>query len=73
MRDYREKLVSGWLSDGNVVGGIPVRVRMTNDDKGQSLSLSTEIGDEADLQIGIPLEAVRDIIRVTEKDSANDN
>jgi len=65
MRDYREKLVNGWLSDGNIVGGIPVRVRMTSDDKGQSLSLSTEIGDEADLQIGIPLETVKDIVKVT--------
>jgi hypothetical protein len=65
MRDYREKLVHGWLSDGNIVGGIPVRVRMTSDDKGQSLSLSTEIGDEADLQIGIPLETANDIVKVT--------
>ena len=65
MRDYREKLVNGWLSDGKHFGGIPVRVRMTSDDKGQSLSLTTEIGDDADLQIGIPLEAVRDIIRGT--------
>ena len=68
MRDYREKLVNGWLSDGKHFGGIPVRVRMTSDDKGQSLSLSTEIGDDADLQIGIPLEAVGDIIRVADKE-----
>lgn len=69
MRDYREKLVNGWLSDGKHFGGIPVRVRMTSDDKGQSLSLTTEIGDDADLQIGIPLEAVRDIIRVVDKEN----
>ena len=69
MRDYREKLVNGWLTDGKHFGGIPVRVRMTSDDKGQSLSLTTEIGDDADLQIGIPLEAVRDIIRVVDKEN----
>lgn len=69
MRDYREKLVNGWLTDGKHFGGIPVRVRMTSDDKGQSLSLSTEIGDNADLQIGIPLEAVRDIIKVVDKEN----
>lgn len=69
MRDYREKLVNGWLTDGKHFGGIPVRVRMTSDDKGQSLSLTTEIGDDADLQIGIPLEAVRDIIKVVDKEN----
>ena len=69
MRDYREKLVNGWLTDGKHFGGIPVRVRMTSDDKGQSLSLTTEIGDDADLQIGIPLEAVRDIIKVADKEN----
>lgn len=69
MRDYREKLVNGWLSDGKHIGGIPVRVRMTSDDKGQSLSLTTEIGDDADLQIGIPLEAVRDIIMIADKEN----
>ena len=69
MRDYREKLVNGWLSDGKHFGDIPVRVRMTSDDKGQSLSLTTEIGDDADLQIGIPLEVVKDIIRVADKEN----
>ena len=68
MRDYREKLVNGWLTDGKHFGGVPVRVRMTSDDKGQSLSLTTEIGDDADLQIGIPLEVVRDIIKVVDKE-----
>lgn len=69
MRDYREKLVNGWLSDGKHFGGVPVRVRMTSDDKGQSLSLTTEM-DSKDLgiQIGIPLEAVRDIIKVVDKE-----
>ena len=64
MRDYREKLVNGWLTDGKHFGGIPVRVRMTSDDKGQSLSLTT-VG----IQIGIPLESVRDIIRVVDKEN----
>ena len=68
MRDYREKLVDGWLSNGDVVGGIPVRVRMTSDDKGQSLSLTTELNqNDKGIQIGIPLEAVRDIVKVVEK------
>ena len=68
MRDYREKLVNGWLTDGKNFGGIPVRVRMTSDDIGQSLSLTTEMGaKDLGIQIGIPLEAVKDIIRVVEK------
>ena len=70
MRDYREKLVNGWLTDGNNFGGIPVRVRMTSDDKGQSLSLTTEMNQkDLGIQIGIPLEAVRDIIRVADKEN----
>ena len=67
MRDYREKLVKGWLTDGNNIAMIPVRVRMTSDDKGKSLSLTSEVGDDADLQLGIPLEAVEDIIKVVDK------
>ena len=68
MRDYREKLVNGWLTDGKHFGGIPVRVRMTSDDKGQSLSLTTEMNSkDLGIQIGIPLEAVRDIIKVVDK------
>jgi len=67
MRDYREKLVKGWLTDGNNIAMIPVRVRMTSDDKGKSLSLTSELGDDADLQLGIPLEAVEDIIKVVDK------
>lgn len=68
MRDYREKLVNGWLADGKHFGGISVRVRMTSDDKGQSLSLTTEMNpNDLGIQIGIPLEAVRDIIQVTKK------
>ena len=69
MRDYREKLVNGWLTDGNHIGGVPVRVRMTSDDKGQSLSLTTEMNpNDLGIQIGIPLEAVRDIIKVADKE-----
>ena len=65
MRDYREKLVNGWLTDGSHIGRIPVRIRMTSDERGQHLSFTTEINEEdAGLQIGIPLEDVGSIIRV---------
>jgi hypothetical protein len=37
---------------------------MTSDDVGQSLSLSAY-----NIQIGIPLEAVRDIIKVVDKEN----
>lgn len=68
MRDYREKLVNGYITDGKHFGGIKVRVRMTSDDKGQSLSLTTEMNpNDTGIQIGIPLESVRDIIKVVEK------
>lgn len=70
MRDYREKLVNGWVTDGKHFGGIPVRVRMTSDDKGQSLSLTTEMNPkDRGIQIGIPLESVKDIIRVVDKEN----
>ena len=70
MRDYREKLVNGWLTDGKNFGGIPVRIRMTNDEKGKSLSLTTEMNpNDLGIQIGIPLEAVRDIIKVVDKEN----
>lgn len=62
-RDYREKTVNGWLTDGTHFGGIPVTVRMTNDDMGKSLSLTA--GDS--IQIGIPLEEAEDIIVLAEK------
>lgn len=69
MRDYREKLVNGWITDGEQIGGIPVRVRMTSDNKGQSLSLTTEANpNDMGIQIGIPLEAVMDIIKVVPKE-----
>ena len=70
MRDYREKLVNGWLADGKHFGGFPVRVRMTSDDKGQSLSLTAEMSPKGlGIQIGIPLETVREIIRVVDKEN----
>ena len=69
MRDYREKLVNGWLTDGKDFGMIRVRIRMTNDEKGKSLSLTTEMNEkDMGIQIGIPPEAVRDIIKVVDKE-----
>ena len=68
MRDYREKDVDGWIADITIkdltkmARKCKVTVRMTNDDKGQSLSLSA-----FNIQIGIPLEAVADIVKVVEK------
>lgn len=70
MKDYREKLVNGWLTDGKHFGMIPVRVRMTSDDKGQSISFTTEQNpNDMGIQIGIPLEKVKDIIKVAEKEN----
>ena len=68
MRDYREKDVKGYIADitekklDKMARCCNVTVRMTNDEKGQSLSLSA-----FNIQIGIPLEAVRDIVKVVEK------
>ena len=69
MRDYREKDVKGYICDItkpalNMVEPCKVTIRMTSDDKGQSLSLSA-----FNIQIGIPLEAVRDIIKVVDKEN----
>lgn len=70
MRDYREKLVNGWLTDGKDFGFIPVRIRMTNDEKGKSLSLTTEMNEkDMGIQIGIPLEEVKEIINVAKKEN----
>lgn len=66
-RDYRFKVVKGWIADDSHIGDVNVQVRMTSDERGQSLSLSIEEGDIM-MQIGIPLEKVRDIIRVTKKE-----
>ncbi len=61
-RDYRERKVNGWLSDGKHMGMFPVVVRMTSDNKGQSLSLTA-----GTIQIGIPLEAIEDIVKVVDR------
>lgn len=67
MKDYREKLVDGWLTDGKHFMQIPVRVRMTNDKYGQSLSLTTEMDkDDMGIQIGLPLEKIKDIIEISQ-------
>lgn len=68
MRDYRQKTTDGILSDGWKMKPCWVTVRMTSDDLGQTLSLQAGDG----VQISIPLEGVRDIIRVTEKGDHND-
>ena len=66
MRDYRDKLVQGFVAD--IEKPLPkkceVYVRMTSDEKGQSLSLQAY-----NIMIGIPLESVKDIIRISEKES----
>lgn len=67
MRDYREKDVDGLITDVTECG-LPkkcnVTVRMTSDRIGQSLSLSAY-----NIMIQIPLEQVRDIIKVSERGS----
>lgn len=64
MRDYREKDVKGLLIDAKNMKPNPctVTVRMTSDRIGQTLSLSAY-----NIMISIPLESVREIIRVTER------
>ena len=68
MRDYREKDVEGIIFTAKDQNGFPVpmkanvTVRMTSDKIGQSLSLNV-----GNIMISIPLESVRDIVRVTEK------
>lgn len=69
MRDYREKVVQGMIGDISksvIPNPCKVTVRMTSDKRGQSLSLSAY-----NIMIGIPLETVRDIIRVSERDYGN--
>jgi len=66
-RDYRSKVVKGWIADNSHIGDVNVHVRMTSDERGQSLSFSIEEGDIM-MQIGIPLEKVKDIIRVTKRE-----
>ena len=62
MRDYRHKTVDGYITDGFHLAKIPVDVRMTSDKLGQSLSFTA-----GEIQIGIPLESVHDIIKVVGK------
>lgn len=65
MKDYREKTVRGFIGD-NTKGIIPkpcqVTVRMTKDKRGATLSLQG-----FNVLIGIPLEAVADIVKVVEE------
>ena len=67
MRDYREKDVDGLITDITqfvIPKKCNVTVRMTSDKIGQSLSLSAY-----NIMIQIPLEQVRDIIKVSERGS----
>ena len=65
-RDYREKTIKGCIIDGSKPLPLPqmcdVTVRMTSDKIGQSLSLQA-----FNVMIEIPLEQVRDIIRVSKE------
>jgi len=66
-RDYREKTVKGFIGDSTKIP-IPkpcnVTVRMTSDKLGKTLSLQGY-----NVLIGIPLEEVKEIIRVVENRS----
>lgn len=66
-KDYRSKLVKGYIANDEMIRDANIRVRMTSDERGQSLSLTIE-EDDLMFQIGIPLEKVRDIIRVTKRE-----
>lgn len=61
-RDYREKTVKGMVATGIIPKFCNVTVRMTSDKRGQSLSLQAY-----NVLIEIPLESVKDIIKVTER------
>ena len=70
MKDYRSRLVSGWIGgqdDENEekvnITQCGVRIRVTSDEYGKSLSLTAE-DNNVMIQIGIPLEPVNDIIRI---------
>ena len=66
-RDYREKDVIGCIVDENKPIPLPrkcnVVVRMTSDKVGQTLSFQA-----FNIMISIPLESVREIIKVSEKE-----
>ena len=67
MRDYRSKLVEGYIATDEKIYLCSVRVRMTHDNKGKTLSLTAESGNGKGVQIGIPLEEVSDIIKLVKK------
>ena len=71
-RDYREKTIDGMIVDMHYLRPCPlftnVTVRMTSDERGQSLSLTC-----ANIMIEIPLESVADIIKVAEGVIRNDH
>lgn len=70
MRDYREKDVMGFIGDtSKSIFPKPCRitVRMTSDEKGQTLSLAG-----ANILIGIPLEEVKGIVKVVNKEESED-
>ena len=69
-RDYREKTVDGCIFDATralsmryIPQKCDVTIRMTSDKRGQSMSLQA-----FNVLIEIPLESVKDIIRVAEKE-----
>ena len=62
-RDYREKTVYGFVSDGRSTSHCRVVVRMTSDKLGQSLSLQA-----SNFMIGVAIESVKDIISVVTKE-----
>ena len=65
MRDYREKDVMGFIGDTSksvFPKPFEITVRMTSDESGQTLSLAG-----ANIVIGIPLEEVKDIVKVVNK------
>lgn len=71
MKDYREKDVDGIICIAKDPNGflVPMKarvtVRMTSDKIGQSLSLAV-----GNIMISIPLESVRNIVRVTGKEKS---
>ena len=69
-RDYKEKDVMGFIGDtSKSIFPKPCRitVRMTSDKNGQTLSFAG-----ANILMGIPLEAVKDIFKVVNKAESED-
>jgi hypothetical protein len=70
MKDYREKDVMGFIGDTSrslFPRPYEITVRMTSDENGQTLSLAG-----ANIVIGIPLEEVKDIVKVVNKAESED-